>query len=100
MSFSKSFPRTNSKSSYPVWEEIFLNSEEESLVEEEAYSENIKIMKKCLDDAKLIISNQGLKPYQTDIVNLAISLFEKNSSHLVYWKESKCNEKFDKKYKL
>ncbi len=100
MSFSKSFPRTNSKSSYPVWEEIFLNSEEESLVEEEAYSENIKIMKKCLDDAKLIISNQGLKPYQTDIVNLAISLFEKNSSHLVYWKESKCKEKFDKKYKL
>ena len=30
MSFSKSFPRTDNKTTYPVWEEINLDSENEN----------------------------------------------------------------------
>ena len=36
-----------------------------------------------------------MKEYQTDIINMAISLFEKRASHSVYWKESKAKDKFD-----
>ena len=99
MPFSKSFPRTTEKSSYPTWEEVLLNTEEEEDIEKLAHSENIKLMKKCLDDAKLIVSDTNLKDYQSDIIQLAIALFEKNASHSVYWKEAKCKEKFDKKFK-
>jgi len=99
MSFSKSFPRTNEKSSYPVWEEIILTSEEELNIERLANSENVKLMEKCLVAAKDLISKNNLKEYQTDIVNLAISLFEKRASHLVYWKEAECKKKFDTKFK-
>jgi hypothetical protein len=41
----------------------------------------------------------NLKEYQTDIVHIAISLFEKRASHSVYWKESECKKKFDEKNK-
>tara|TARA_Y100000034_G_scaffold92592_1_gene111932 strand:+ start:1996 stop:2301 length:306 start_codon:yes stop_codon:yes gene_type:complete len=99
MSFSKSFPRTTEKSSYPIWEEISLNDDEEKQIEELAHNENIKIMKQCFRDAKKIISEENLKDYQSDVVELAVALFRKNASHSVYWKESKCKEKFDEKFK-
>jgi len=99
MSFSKSFPRTTEKSSYPLWEEISLNDEEEKQIEKLAHNENIVIMKKCFQDAKKIISEENLKDYQSDIVKITISLFEKRASHSVYWKEAKCKEKFDEKFK-
>ena len=99
MSFSKSFPRTTEKSSYPIWEEVSLSDEEEKQIEELSHKENLKLMKQCFDDAKKIISEQKLKDYQCDIVKLAVALFRKNASHSVYWKEAKCKEKFDEKFK-
>jgi len=95
MPFSKSFPRTSKTSPYPQWEEIFLTEEEEKEEERKCREENINIMKECVDDAKKIIQERNLKDYQTDVVNMAISLFEKRASHSVYWKESKAKEKFD-----
>ena len=92
MVFSKSFPKTKDK--YPVWEEVFLSDEEEKEVEGAAKKENIKLMKGCIDEAKKIFEEQKLKPYQSDIIRVAISLFEKQSSHQVYWKENKAHEKF------
>jgi hypothetical protein len=97
MAFTKSFPRTSEKSVYPKWEEVSLSDGEEKKVEEEAKKENIKLMNECIDKAKDIIKEKGLKEYQSDVINIAIALFEKISSHSVYWKESKAKEKFDKK---
>ena len=95
MAFSKNFPRQIEGSSYPRWEEIFLTEEEEKEQEKLCREKNLTIMKECVDDAKLIFSEKNLKEYQTDIVNMAISLFEKRSSHEIYWKERKAKEKFD-----
>ena len=52
------------------------------------------MMKRCIDDAKAIFSENALKDCQTDIVNAAIALFEKRAAHSVYWKENKAKEKF------
>jgi len=99
MAFSKSFPRTSKTSPYPQWEEIFLTEEEEKEVDEKSKSENIKLMKECIEDAKNVIKEKNLKDYQTDLINIAISLFEKRASHSVYWKENEAKEKFDGQFK-
>lgn len=98
MSFSKSFPRTTKNSTYPIWEEIYLSDDEEKKVEVDSKEENLSLMKECIKDAKEIISDEGLKDYQTDIINVAISLFEKRASHTVFKKDQKAKEKFDEKY--
>ena len=97
MAYSKSFPKTIDGSNYPKWEEVFLNEKEESLIDKKAKQENIELMKECIIDAKKIISESNLKEYQTDIINMAIALFEKRASHSVYHKETFAKEKFDKK---
>ena len=56
-------------------------------------------MKECVSDAKKIFSEQKLKDYQTDVIRIAVALFEKRASHTVYWKESKAKDKFDAKNK-
>jgi len=99
MTFSKSFPHTSDKSVYPRWEEISLTENEEFEQENLARSENIKRMQECILDAKKIIETNNLKPYQTDMINIAISLFDKRGSHEVYFKENKAKEKFDLKFK-
>lgn len=95
MAFSKSFPRTAGEGTYPKWEEAFLTAEEEMDVEDRAREDNIKIMKECIDDAKMLIEEKGFKGFKEDILKVAVPLFEKRASHVVYWKESKCKEKFD-----
>jgi len=97
MAFSKSFPRTSKTSPYPQWEEIFLTEEEEKEQEAKCRNENINLMKECIEDAKALMQEKNLKDYQTDLIHIAISLFEKRASHSIYWKESKAKEKFDKK---
>ena len=99
MGFSKNFPRTVKGTSYPVWEEVFLTDEEENKEEEKAREENLLLMKQCISDAEKILLEQNMKKYQTDLINVAIALFEKRASHTVYWKESKAKEKFDKLFK-
>jgi hypothetical protein len=96
--FSKSFPRTTDKSVYPIWEEISLTDEEEKEQESLARKENVSTMRECITDAKSIIEEEGLKPFQTDMINIARSLFEKRASHEIYYKENKAKEKFDEKF--
>ena len=86
MTFSKSFPRTDKKTNYPSWEEITLTIQEEREIDEKARFENINLMRQCIEDARIIIDKQNMRDYQTDITRMAISLFEKRSSHVVYWK--------------
>jgi hypothetical protein len=95
MTFSKSFPRTVEGSAYPKWEEVTLSNDEEREIENEATEDNIRIMKECIDDAKTLIEQKGFKGFKEDILTVAVPLFEKRASHVVYWKESRCKEKFD-----
>ena len=95
MAFSKSFPKTVEGSAYPKWEEVFISEEEEIEIEQKAREEHIKIMQECIDDAKALIEEKGFKGFKEDILKVAVPLFEKRASHNVYWKESRCKEKFD-----
>ncbi len=97
MPFAKSFPKKTEKSVYPKWEEVELTETEEKQADGKARNENIEIMKESVDDAKRIFGEKDLKRYQSDIVRLAISLFEKRASHSVYHKERKAKEKFNQK---
>lgn len=95
----KTFPRTVDGSSYPVWEEVALSEKEEFIEEQKAKRENIKMMRKCVDEAKKLLEEMGMREYQSDILNIALSLFRKQASHVVYWKDNRCKEKFDGKNK-
>ncbi|RMF05742.1 hypothetical protein D6764_03965 [Candidatus Woesearchaeota archaeon] len=94
MGFSKAFPVRSDKSVYPRWEDVELTEAEEKEVEALARSENIKIMKECIRDAKDILKDESLKDFQTNMVQIAIALFEKRASHAAYWKEEKARQKF------
>ncbi|MBN2142143.1 hypothetical protein JW711_02315 [Candidatus Woesearchaeota archaeon] len=94
MVFSKSFPKRSNKSVYPNWNDVFLSEDEERKVEQECREENVRLMKECLSDAGNIIMGKGFEEHQSDLVNLAVALFEKRASHVVFWKENKAKEKF------
>jgi len=98
MAFSKSFPRTVENSTYPRWEEVYLSAEEEKNVEASSRKENFELMKECIEDAKKIFSEKNLKDFQSDIISVAISLFEKRASHTVFNKEEMAKEKFDETF--
>jgi hypothetical protein len=96
MVFTKAFAITSDKS-YTRWEDVTLTEQEEMEQEKLAREENISKMKESIDDARQIMKEKSLKEYQTDMINLAITLFEKRGSHEIYYKENKAKEKFDKK---
>jgi hypothetical protein len=96
MAFSKSFPKTLPGTNYPVWEEITLTAEEEQLVEEECKKTNFLIMDEAIREARMLAIKNGMNE-DSNIVQVAKSLFDKRASHLIFWKESKAKEKFDQK---
>ncbi|MDP2750113.1 MAG: hypothetical protein Q8O89_04750, partial [Nanoarchaeota archaeon] len=55
----------------------------------------VNLMKECIWDANELMKEKNMKPFQTDVVAIATTLFEKRGSHNVYWKERKCREKFE-----
>ena len=95
----KTFPKTVDGSNYPMWEEVMLSEKEEFIEEEKAKRESIKMMRKCIDEAKKLLEDMGMREYQPDILNIALTLFRKRASHVVYWKDNRCKEKFDGKNK-
>ncbi len=96
MTFSKTFPKTIPGTNYPQWEEVFLKSEEEKQAEEQCRKENFRLMDECLQDAKTLVIKNGINTDENR-AQVAIALFEKRASHVVFWKESKAKEKFDEK---
>ncbi len=98
MTFSKSFPKTLEGISYPKWIEIFLSTEQEKEIEEQTKEHNKQLMIECINDAKEIAKQANLREYQSDIISIAIALFEKRSSHQVYAKERACKDIFDDKF--
>jgi hypothetical protein len=98
MNFSKTFPRTTKESSYPIWEEIVLSEEEEKLAQEECRRENYFILDESLEEAKSLAIKHGMNTDENRVL-IAIALFEKRASHVIFWKENKAKEKFDKTFK-
>ena len=94
MAFSKSFPKTVLGTNYPVWEEINLTSEEEKAVEDACRKVNFSILDECFQDAKSLAIKNAINT-EENVTNIAIALFEKRASHVVFWKENKAKEKFD-----
>ncbi len=99
MAFSKTFPKTMPGTNYPVWEEIFLTTEEEQEVEELCKKANFLIMDESIQEAKALMVKNGMNE-DSNIINIAKSLFDKRASHLIFWKESRAKEKFDQKNKI
>lgn len=100
MTYSKQFPKTVDGSSYPKWIEVYLDEHEELETESCARHENIRLMKECVEDARKIMNEHNLNNHQSDLINIAISLFEKRASHAIHFKENKTKEKFDKIHKV
>lgn len=98
MVFSKTFPRQIPGSNYPVWEEVYLTDEEEQDLEAQCRKENYLILDECIKDAKALAIKNSINSDE-NVSALAIALFEKRSSHVIFWKESKAKEKFDQKIK-
>lgn len=98
MTFSRRFPLDKPGSPYPSWEEIFLSSEDETSVDKDQQKANNALMRECIEDAKKIIFKLDFKNFQSDVVNIALALFDKRSSHLVYWKEEEAKARFDKAF--
>ncbi len=94
MAFTKPFPRRSEKSAYPMWEDITLTDEQEKQAEEDARKANLEIMSKCIDDARKLFIDKNMRDYQTNVVQVAIALFEKLASHAAFWKENKAREIF------
>lgn len=94
MAFSKTFPKTLPGTNYPIWEEVSLSAEEEKQIEDQCRKENFQLLDECLSDAKIIAIKHGLNTDENR-VQLAIPLFEKRASHVVFAKELKAKEKFD-----
>ncbi|MBD3313037.1 hypothetical protein GF345_01200 [Candidatus Woesearchaeota archaeon] len=91
----KSFPKTVEGSTYPLWEEVILTEKEEFVEEQKARRDNISLMRKCIDDAKKLMDKEGMAEYQSDVLGIALALYRKRASHVVYWKDRRCKEKFD-----
>ena len=98
MAFSKTFPKQVPGSNYPSWEEIYLSEEEERQIEEECDSTNYQLLDECLREAKSLVIKHAVNS-EENIAHLAIALFEKRASHVVFWKEIKAKEKFDQMFK-
>ncbi len=98
MAFSRRFPRDVKGSPYPVWEEVYLSDEEERQLEKEQRAANTRLLRECIHDAKKLFFEEELKEFQSNIIDVAIALFEKRASHAVYWKEEAVKRKFDEAY--
>tara|TARA_Y100000034_G_scaffold72937_1_gene87878 strand:- start:355 stop:654 length:300 start_codon:yes stop_codon:yes gene_type:complete len=98
MPFSKKFPRQVPDSNYPVWEEIYLTEEEEREIEQQSQKEHFSILDDCINEAKTLVIKHGMNEPK-NVTKLAIALFEKRASHVVFWKENKAKEKFDQRFK-
>lgn len=94
MPFSKTFPKTIAGSNYPLREEVFLTEEEEKQAETECQQENFRLLDDSLRQAKTLAIKHAVNTEET-LTHLAIALFEKQASHVVFWKESKAKEKLD-----
>lgn len=94
MAYTKSFP-TEGLNGQPKWQEMVLTDQEERQEEQKARASNMMLLRQCIADSKNLVEQEGLRAYQTDVVRVALNLFQKRASHEVFWKERRCRAKFD-----
>jgi len=99
MTYSKNFPRTVEGTNFPKWEEICLTGDEDLAEEKRCRTDNLEVMKECIDDAKQLMAEKGLKDYQSDLIAMAVALFRKRAAYAIHYKEQKAKEKFDEEFK-
>lgn len=99
MAFTKSFPKDIPNSRYPEWVEVSLTEAEEAKIEAHARENHIRLLQESLHDAIQLVKEEQLKDYQTNMVQLAMALFEKRASHTVWHKEEAARIKFEKQHK-
>ena len=93
--FTKSFPKDINGAT--VWQEINLSTYEEKKVEKDSREDQVSLLLECLRDAKEIMDKAHFEYHQSQRLSIALSLFGKRSSHVVFKKEEKCREKFNSK---
>lgn len=99
MTFSRRFPRDVKGSNYPVWEETYLSADEEASIEAEQRDASLQLLRESIADARKLLAVESQGPVtESDVLRVAVTLFDKRASHLVYWKEQRAKEKFDKAY--
>ena len=98
MVFAKSYPKQIPGSNYPIWEEVTLSDEEEKEVEDKLKKENFLIMDESIGEARALAIKNSMNT-EENVTKIAIALFEKRASHLVFLKENKTKEKFDEMQK-
>lgn len=96
MAFSKRFPKDVATSPYPQWIEVRLSEEEEQAVEQETRKKHAQQLAQCIVDAKQVAKKSDVHADPAEVVALAKSLFDKQASHVVFYKEAKAKEKLDK----
>ena len=96
MAFSKRFPKDVPGSKFPEWVDIALTDAQEARIEVQAREEHIRLMKECLEDAYQVLKDKELKDYQTNVVQMAVALFDKRASHVVWHKEEYAKGLLDK----
>ncbi len=69
------------------WEEYNLSSEEVRRIYNQSMARHKKLFSACFETAKTLLEEQGAKPYQTSLVNVALALFNKHARHEHYMQE-------------
>ena len=77
-----------------ITKEVKLTDDEEREIEKEALEYNIKLIKECLKISESIIQEEKL--HHRNKLRIALALYEKQSSHVVYWKDKYCRMKLEK----
>jgi hypothetical protein len=95
MSFVKTYPREMPGTNQTRWEEIVLDPQEEKEEEQRARLENIYLLRQCIADARNVMIDEDLGNYNSQVINLAVSMFQKRASHAVFYKEKRCRLKFE-----
>ena len=78
--------------------EVTLDDEEEIEIENLSKAFNVELLRECLDIANGIVKDENLR--EEDRAKIALALFEKQASHVVYWKEKMCKVKLEAKKRV
>lgn len=94
--FIRRIPKTVKGSPYPNWVEVKLTEEEAANIMMEAKEQHKTIFKFCIEDAKQILEETNIYKLEDapiiaeNIIQVAVALFDKRASHVVFAVEKEC----------
>jgi len=90
MTYSKSF---NIKG---VWKRGVLHNEEEKRIERETKRIHDELLADCIDRATAILDEKFKDYDRKDVINIALALFDKSASHVVFHKDEVIREALER----